>query len=309
MNQTARRQALLAMMIVSVVGMWPQSASAQHDPFTHPAPATLPPRETAVTGESARVSFTPDPAGRPLVSAQMGDAASVTLMVDIGTNGFILDPAVVQRRNLSTRTLPDGRIFAVVPEVRVGSVVFRGLIARVLPGIPNAEGILGSNVFRNVALTLDYQAARVEIGEARLEASAAHTIPITLDPSTSVPVFSVSIGGTQHEAIFDTGSPIGLTVSSRLAATLPLAASHTPPVRLAGPGFAPVSASMRQLHGTVRVGSVELPNPQLAVADIAPYGGRVSIGVAVLRATRMTLDQRSLLVRLTPARVVLGAPH
>ena len=178
---------------------------------------------------------------------------------------------------------------AAVAELRCGPLVLRNLDAleadtttfsRAL-GCPVA-GVLPVTAFRDVVLTIDYVARRVEVAEPPGETPrGSNTLP--LGPA-SVPIVPMRIGSAEVSLLIDSGSDEYLTLPDNMARSRRGQAVETGKARAIG---GDVSTRHARLNARLDLAGHVLEDPVVEVVQDSAG----AIGTELLRHFRVVIDQ------------------
>jgi hypothetical protein len=203
-------------------------------------------------------------------------------------------------RNLSPATLVGARASG---ELRIGDVIVKGLAVGSDEALERigVDGVLGLDAYADLLLTVDYPAARLVLSRDSLPApDGADVLPaVRVGPFIGVPV---DTGGTREIGVVDTQGGILFQAVPEEAGRL--AFSGTPRVvgRAIVGGGAPVEVKEARLAGDLKLGRHVFHQPSIAVHPLpADIPSRMTIGTRALRHFRLSIDQRSMRVRLTRA--------
>ncbi len=154
------------------------------------------------------------------------------------------------------------------------------------------DGILGTHLFQDCLLTLDYPGERVIVGEGSLPEPDGETV-LSLSPKSAVPAIELEIGGETLLTHIDSGSAGGLMLPARFAATLDL---KSPPVEVGRARTVSGEYIIREapLAGSIRIGKYELRQPRVTFIDGFETA---NIGSRLLEHFAVTVDLRHSRVR------------
>lgn len=291
----------LALALLLALATLPAArAQAAADPYA-------PPAETDCGGAVVEMK---DWGGRAAVQAFIGDQGPYLFHVDTGTPyAVILDTALAAGLGIAVAPVADADDAdargGVLDAVRVGRAGFRGVPFETLDfsrlgGGEHPAGILGLPLFASCLLTLDHPGHQVRIATGELRADDPDVVPYHLDPAHGTYVtLPLELAGRKIEAHLDTGSPGEVTLLDGMAAKLPLQGA---PVHLGTARTPDGEAAIRSavLDGDLVLAGYRAANPRLAFADLGPMkaSGVGNVGSGLLRHFEVTLDQRTLLLRI-----------
>jgi Aspartyl protease len=115
----------------------------------------------------------------------------------------------------------------------------------------------------------------------------------------ALPTVPVTIGGETVDAHLDTGSPVNLIFPMAFASTLKLEGELVQIGKALNHAFEkPIFKG--KIAGTVRVGPLELIDPEVRFSDVVP---RVNVGLGVLKQLQVTLDPANKRLWVNHARI------
>jgi predicted aspartyl protease len=153
-------------------------------------------------------------AGVPVVEVKIGGKGPYRFAVDTGAQGHgRITPQLAEELGLAKvgevrapgagGTVTTRPVFA-APEVSVGKVSFKNLDLVALPALRGLgeqwDGVLGNELLKLIALTLDYGNARVRLGGVEL----SEGLPARFDHG--VPILPIDIAGKRFQVHFDSGN-------------------------------------------------------------------------------------------------------
>lgn len=151
------------------------------------------------------------------------------------------------------------------------------------PGLRPIHGILGFHLFSEYLLNINYPARTITVSKGELaKPDGKHIVPLVSDDED--PEIEIRLGDQTVTALLDTGAQAFIVVPGSLAEKLKFAAA--PVVRGRENGSELRSAT---LDGSLRIGEIDLPKPELIIADRVR---QVIIGVRMLASLSVTYDQK-----------------
>jgi hypothetical protein len=240
---------------------------------------------------------------RAVVLATLNGRGPYRLGVETGSPNVQLSPRLVRELAL-TRAGTSGRdsLFR-LDALRIGDVVVKGLEVGSDKGLERigVDGVLGLDAYADLLLTVDYPAGRLVLSRDSLpKPDGVDVLPAErVGPFIGIPV---DAGGTREIGVVDTQGGILFQVVPEEAGRLVF--SSTPHVvgRAVVGGGAPVEVKEARLAGDLRLGRHVFHQPSIAVHPLpADIPSRMTIGTQALRHFRLSIDQRSMRVRLTRA--------
>lgn len=171
------------------------------------------------------------------------------------------------------------------------------------------DGLLGLNAYRDLLLTLDYQAGQMRLTRGSL-APANGRDRIALVPSGDLWEFEIVVEGRAAHAVLDTQNGGAFSVTPAGAADLQFMAAPVVTGTARGPGIGVQEIRSGRLAGDIRVGDVIFRTPIVGIVPMPPgYPQGWNMGGPALAAFTMTLDQRARVVQFTRSgRAAVDAP-
>ena len=230
---------------------------------------------------------------RVLVMVRIGDGDLVPMVFDTGSDGHSVDRTLTRRLRLrrdgdtqeldgttgKQRTLPN----VVVPNVTLGGLNVGTIDAVSLDmDRDDAMGIISSEMFTGSLVYLD-------LANDRAILVPRDTVPTPPGPATSyvrgIPsVAMVMPDGSTLPAHFDTGYNAALSLPIAMMDKVPLVA----PAKVVG-RFKSINTEGPvyggRIRGTIKIGPVELENP-----DVTFLGDLANIGLPVIRRVTLVID-------------------
>ncbi len=168
---------------------------------------------------------------------------------------------------------------------------------------PSSDGFLGLSLFSRHRITLDLPGMRLLLGSPGDPVVGSQTagrpVGFSLEPgfdaaAGGLPTIPVQIAGETHRARLDTGTPAGLTLPARYAATLPL---------LSAPGRIGLAHTSRgefailgsTLDGTLEIAGQRVERPRVWFSELYDTA---TVGLGVLEPFALVLDMPGRTVRL-----------
>ena len=240
------------------------------------------------------------PNGRAIVAVMLNGRGPYRLAVETGSPDVLVSSKVVSDLGLRAIGMGESDSLFRIDSLRIG-----GVLVGALPVGRDAaferigvDGVLGLIAYRDLLLTVDYLNGRLTLARSTLPAPDGREVlaATKVGPFIGIPV---DFGGIRETGVIDTQGGIGLqaidAVASRLAFQGPLLVVG----RAVVGGGAPVEVRMGVLRGDARLGGHRIHQPRIAVHPLPPdIPSRVTIGLEVLRHFTVTIDQRTMAVRL-----------
>jgi hypothetical protein len=240
---------------------------------------------------------------RPVVSVTLNGRGPYRLAVETGSPDVLLTPQVVDSLRLPpARTSEPDSLFR-LDSLRIGDIVVGALSVgqdRAFARL-GVDGVLGLDAYAGLLLTIDYPAAQLILSKGTLPVPDGREVlrAVRVGPFMGV---SVDAGGTREFGVIDTQGGMLFQAVPEAAERMKFA---TPP-RVVGRaivgGGAPVEVKEARLAGDLKIGRHVFHQPTIAVHPLPPdIPSRMTIGTQALRHFRLTIDQRSMRVRLARA--------
>ncbi|HUU84767.1 MAG TPA: aspartyl protease family protein [Phycisphaerae bacterium] len=251
----------------------------------------------------------------PIMEARVNGKGPFRFVVDTGSPVLIVNRHIADDLALPTperfRDGPEIMVagpggqglpasFHEVESLQVGEAEFRKVVALGLdsPLSREFDGVIGMGVFRDCVLTYDYAAGRFRITEAPLPAAnGGDVLDFTYETPYSAPVVPVSVNGTPHRFIIDTGASGWFSFSD--AVTDGCSYAYGP---VAGPKARSldreIDTKVGRLSGRLEVGEYVFKEPYGTVGEGME---RSLIGNEALENFAFSVDQKNRRVRLARA--------
>jgi len=252
---------------------------------------------------------------RPVVEALINGKGQFRLILDTGTSfGVVLDDAVIRKlgRSMkeSVQALGGGNLDLVeAGTLAIGDAVFsqvKGIRSDVGGRVGDQEivGILGSPLFRECLLTLDFVERRVRFESGQLPWPDGDTVEYSTDQEHDYGVtVAFSVAGVSVKAHLDTGSPAFVTLLNKFQKKLPLKEQpQVVGIARTPQGEAEIRSAV--LDGVLKLGRHEWAKPRIDFADLVPmlHFDAGNIGSRLLREDAVTVDQNNHRVRFRRSR-------
>ena len=242
--------------------------------------------------------------GRPMVDVRINGKGPYPFILDTGASHTIVDESLARELALPAAENMGSLGSVTVDEFRVGDTVLRGLRAGSMGGMLSASsapdrprGVLSAAAFPGHLVVLDYPGRRVRITPGSLPAADNRRV-FEYRTNEVLPVIPVRVAGHEYRIHLDSGSGSAVTLPTRYAAELPLAA---PPVTIGTArtvaGSFPVQAAM--VKGTVEIGEFTVDVTEIKFSDLRPGAepGIGNVGGAFLKSFVVTCDSANRRVR------------
>ncbi len=234
--------------------------------------------------------------GRVLVMMRIGDGELLPMVFDTGSDGHSIDRLIVSREHLKkigTTIEIDGTTGKrrILPQVVIDDVTIGGLKVKRIEATAldydrsDAMGIISSEMFTGSLVYLD-----LANGRARLVPRATAPLPAgpAIDYVRDIPSVQIVMpDGSTLPAHFDTGYNDSLSLPIDLMDKVPLMEKP----RVVG-RFKSINTEGEvyggRIRGTVRIGPVELENP-----DVTFLGDLANIGLPVIRRVTLVIDPQA----------------
>jgi len=240
---------------------------------------------------------------RAVVLATLDGLGPYRLAVETGSPNVQLSPRLVRELGLASAGADGPDSLFRLDSLRIGDVVVKGLAVgsdQALERI-GVDGVLGLDAYADLALTVDYPAARLVLSRDSLPAPNGADVlsAVRVGPFIGIPV---DAGGAKEVGVVDTQGGMLFQAVPDEAARLAFAGTPRVVGRAIVGGGAPVEVKAARLAGDLKLGRHVFHQPTIAVHPLpADIPSRMTIGTQALRHFRLTIDQRSMRVRLTRA--------
>jgi hypothetical protein len=262
-----------------------------------PASAPVAPADRIVLADSTVVPLEVDRDGRAIVAVILNGRGPYRLAVETGSPDVLLSSAVVA--NLALGPVAGTAGFR-LDSLRVGDALVRGLevgrndaFARL-----GVDGVLGLDAYKDLLLTVDYPGARMVLSRGSLPAPDGREVlrAVPVGPFVGV---ELTVGEVREVGVIDTQGGVGFQALPEVAARFAFGDSLQVVGRAVVGGSDPVDVRVGRLSGDLLLGGHRFERPRVAVHPLPPgIPSRMTIGTRVLRHFVLTLDQRSMAVRL-----------
>ena len=262
-----------------------------------PASAPVAPADRIVLADSTVVPLEVDRDGRAIVAVILNGRGPYRLAVETGSPDVLLSSAVVA--NLALGPVAGTARFR-LDSLRVGDALVRGLevgrndaFARL-----GVDGVLGLDAYEDLLLTVDYPGARMVLSRGSLPAPDGREVlrAVAVGPFVGV---ELTVGEVREVGVIDTQGGVGFQALPEVAARFAFGDSLRVVGRAVVGGSDPVDVRVGRLSGDLLLGGHRFERPRVAVHPLPPgIPSRMTIGTRVLRHFVLTLDQRSMAVRL-----------
>jgi hypothetical protein len=218
---------------------------------------------------------------RAVVLATLNGRGPYRLGVETGSPNVQLSPRVVGALALAPiRASGPDSLFR-LDSLRIGDVVVGGLAVGRDEALEHigVDGVLGLDAYADLLLTVDYPAARLILSHGSLPA-----------PDGSEVLPAVRVGPFLFQAVPEEAGRLAFAAAPRVVG------------RAVVGGSAPVEVKAARLAGDLKLGRHVFRQPSIAVHPLPPdIPSRMTIGTEALHHFRLTIDQRSMRVRLSRA--------
>ena len=182
----------------------------------------------------------------------------------------------------------------------VGAIVVRGLTVGTF-GLANelaVDGVLGLDASAELRLTIDYPGSRLTLSRDTLPAPDGREVlrAVRVGPFIGVPV---DLGGVTETGVIDTQGGMMFQALPEVAERLRFERPLVVVGRARIGGGAPIEVREGRLSGDVRIGRHVFSRARIEVHPLPPdIPSRVTIGIAALDGFALTIDQRTMRIRL-----------
>jgi hypothetical protein len=238
---------------------------------------------------------------RAVVLATLDGRGPYRLAIETGSPNVQLSPRLVRELALASAGADGPDSLFRLDSLRIGDVVVKGLAVGSDQALEHigVDGVLGLDAYADLALTVDYPAARLVLSRDSLPAPNGADVlsAVRVGPFIGIPV---DAGGAKEVGVVDTQGGMLFQAVPDEAARLAFAGTPRVVGRAIVGGGAPVEVKAARLAGDLKLGRHVFHQPTIAVHPLpADIPSRMTIGTQALRHFRLTIDQRSMRVRLT----------
>jgi len=251
--------------------------------------------------DSTAVSLELVDGDRAVVLATLDGRGPYRLAVETGSPNVQISPRLVRELVLPPAGVSGPDSLFRLDSLRIGEVLVKGLAVGSDEALEHigVDGVLGLEAYADLLLTVDYPAARLTLSRDSLPApDGAEVLPaVRVGPFIGIPI---DAGGTREIGVVDTQGGMLFQAVPEAAARLAFAAQPRVVGRAIVGGGAPVEVKEARLAGDLTLGRHVFHRPTIAVHALpADIPSRMTIGIQALRHFRLSIDQRTMRVRLT----------
>jgi hypothetical protein len=231
----------------------------------------------------------------PLVEVRLNGMGPYRLLVDLGSNIFLLRRAVAERvgaRTLLHRDAKDRDIIE-CDSLRVGGALFRSVVGGQYETL-DVDGVIGYHMLTNLVITLDYPNRQFSLSRDSIGPASTQDRQVPYVELGRLPAVPVHIKGRTWSFLLDTGASGTFDIPADSSRSLSFA---QPPVsgKVAWNNQTGSSQTLiGRLAGSVVIGSIVVPNPEVV---LDPALGMPQLGSGWLQQFRVTIDTHHRVVR------------
>jgi hypothetical protein len=238
---------------------------------------------------------------RAVVLATLDGRGPYRLAVETGSPNVQLSPKLVRALALPPAGSSGRDSLFRLDSLRIGGVIVKRLAVGSDEALERigVDGVLGLDAYADLVLTVDYPAARLVLSRDSLPTpDGADVLPaVRVGPFIGIPV---DAGGIRDVGVVDTQGGLLFQATPEAAERLAFSGALRVVGRAIVGGGAPVEVKEARLAGDLKLGRHVFHQPSIAVHPLpADIPSRMTIGTQALRHFRLTIDQRSMRVRLT----------
>ncbi len=258
------------------------------------------PMDRVVLADSTTVPLELDRASRPVVQVMLNGRGPYRLGVETGSPVTRLTSAVVD--SLGLKRAGENPLVQ-LDSLRIGEALIRNLQVAGGDAVSQLglDGVLGLDAYADLLLTVDYPNERLVLSRGALPAPDGREVlrAVRVGPFVGI---EVDAAGVKEIGVVDTQGGVGFAVIPEVAERLTFASPLQVVGRAVVGGTAPVEVRGARLAGELRLGRYRFTQPRIAVHELPPsVPSQITIGTKVLRHFTVTVDQRSMAVRLVRA--------
>jgi aspartyl protease len=261
------------------------------------------PTDRVVLADSTAVPLELDGASRPVVQVMLNGRGPYRLGVETGSPVTRLTSGVLDSLGLRRSGERDGESLVRLDSLRIGDAVIRDLDVAGGDAVSQLglDGVLGLDACADLLLTVDYPNARLVLSRDSLPEPDGRDVlqAVRVGPFVGI---EVDAAGVKEVGVVDTQGGVGFAVIPEVAKRLRFASPLQVVGRAVVGGTAPVEVRMARLEGNLGLGRYRFSRPRIAVHELPPdIPSHLTIGTRVLRHFAVSIDQRSMAIRLVRA--------
>jgi hypothetical protein len=261
------------------------------------------PADRVVLADSTTVPLELDRTSRPVVQVMLNGRGPYRLGVETGSPNTRLSSAVVDSLRLRREGEEGGEPLVHLDSLRIGGALIRDLQVAGGDAVSQLglDGVLGLDAYADLLLTVDYPNSRLVLSRDKLPAPDGREVlrAVRVGPFVGI---EVDAAGVKEIGVVDTQGGVGFAVIPEVAERLTFATPLQVVGRAVVGGTAPVEVRGSRLAGDLNLGRYRFTQPRIAVHELPPsIPSHITIGTRVLRHFAVTLDQRTMAVRLARA--------
>jgi hypothetical protein len=239
--------------------------------------------------------------GRAVVLTTLDGKGPYRLAVETGSPEVVLSDRVISELALPAAGVRGADSLFRLDSLRIGDLRVDHLaVSRnaALAGL-GVDGLLGLEAYADLLLTVDYPSARLRLSRDTLPVPDGVDVleAVRVGPFIGVPM---DVGGRPEIGVVDTQGGMLFQAIPAVAERLGFDGALRVVGRAIVGGGPPVEVKSAALAGDLRLGRHVFHQPRIAVHPLPPdIPSPMTIGIEALRHFSLTIDQRSMRVRLT----------
>lgn len=235
--------------------------------------------------------------GLPAVNVVVNGSRAYPFVVDTAANVLAVSKQRAEGWDLPAVGTDDmGNQTMRVRELLIGDAHFKGLLAAVDPFLDGHKeaGVLGTNVFRNVLLSIDLARNRLTLSSGRLPPANGVDILAYKPSQGGAPTIQMSVCGLKMTVGIDTAAPAVLRLPKSMMSDLKCGHHVLQSHETIGAQAGPSDVTDVRVDGDLRFADMRLHDPIVRFGD----GPALFLGSGALSHAVLTLDQAHRLLRL-----------
>jgi hypothetical protein len=245
-------------------------------------------------GDEASVPLVGTPT-LPLVTVRLNDRATARFLVDLGSNVVIVRRDVFARARGTVLVDRDTHDIGRFDTLALGGAVYRGVAVGIYEEL-DVDGVVGYNLLRHSAFTIDFPGQRLRLHHGRLAPTDPGVARFTDDDG--MPMVGARVGDAALTVNLDTGARECMTIPPALVDRVAWTAPPAPGPVLTNNQTGAVQVLAGHAAGAAVLGPLRIERPLVYVNRDADHAW---LGAACMNGAAWTFDPERRLVRVALA--------